>query len=148
MSKPILIPIILLAAFFAGCAVAPPAQEVYLPDQDLSSPRENSELSRLVIYNDSNSLMYGLDGSGKINVFLDGKGVGQLSIGQYVMVEVSEGEHTIDLAHKDMAVFKSTHVVEIKGPEEFLKIYAKVTSNGAEIVPAPEDFSQSFKAAY
>lgn len=139
--------IIGILTVLAGCAATPPLTEVLLPPQSISAQPEEG-LIQLVIFNDSNFLMYGLDGSGKINIHQDGQGVGQLRIGQYVILAVAEGLHTIDLLHKDLVNFSSTHEISVGSSQTFVKIYAKVTSNGAEIVPKPENFDLEFSPAY
>lgn len=130
-----------------GCAATPPVSEVQLPSQLLNEPPGNGRI-QLIIFNDSNALMYGLDGSGKINIHHNGKGVGQLKIGQYVILSVEEGSHNIDLLHKDIVNFDSTHQLLVSDSPTYLKIYAKVTSNGAEIVSKPDNFESKFKPAY
>ena len=142
-----LIALIGILAFLVGCAATPPAREVNLPKQSINELLEDT-LIQLVIFNDSNSLMYGLDGSGKINIHHNGKGVGQLKIGQYVILAVKEGSHTIDLLHKDIVNLSSTHQISVSSSPAYLKIYSKVTSNGAELVSKPESFESKFKPAY
>jgi len=136
-----------IIAVLASCAATPPVREVSLPSQSLNEPLKSGVI-QLVIFNDSNILMYGIDNSGKINIHHNGKGVGQLNIGQYVILSVAEGYHTINLLHKDIANFGSTHQLKVSESPTYLKIYAKVTSNGAEIVPKPENFEEKFKPAY
>lgn len=145
--KIMLISILGALAILVGCAATPPAREVQLPPQSIDESSQEG-LVQLVIFNDSNSLLYGLDGSGKINIHQNGKGVGQLKIGQYVVLTVKEGSHIIGLLHKDLVNFSSTHTVSVSGSPTYLKIYAKVTSNGAEIVSRPEGFESKFKPAY
>ncbi len=123
-------------------------QEVGLPSQTLDSSVSDSELQRLIIFNDSNFLLYGIDGSGKINVYVNGKGVGQLPIGTYVIVELEIGTHEIELEHRDIKMFKSTHKVAIRNDQQFLKIYSTMTSNGADLVDRPEDFAATYDPAY
>jgi hypothetical protein len=135
-------------AILSGCAATPVQQEVQLPSQSIDQAAPSEGRSFVVMYNDSNQLMYGIDGSGKINVSLDGKGVGRLSIGRYVVVETSIGSHTVDLAHRDMMIFDSTHELEVPNQLTFVRIYSKVTSNGLEITERPEDFESEFSAAY
>jgi hypothetical protein len=131
-----------------GCAAAPPNQDFTLPSQILSDPVRDSRLKRLVIYNDSNGLIYGLDNSGKINVYLNGMGVGQLPIGKYVIVAIEGGTHTIKLEHRDIKLFKSTHEIMVSDDLQYLKISSTMTSNSAEIVPQPDEFSASYNPQY
>ena len=136
-----------ILAALIGCAATPPVQEVSLPSQSLNKFPEDGSI-QLVIFNDSNTLLYGLDNSGKINIHFDGKGVGQLSIGQYVILSVKEGTHKIDLLHKDIVNMSSTHQVSVSDSPTYLKIHANADSNGAEVVQKPGDFESKFKPAY
>jgi len=131
-----------------GCTATTPEREVQLPSQSLIQPLNNDKQAKLIVFNDSNKLMYGLDNSGKINIHLNGKGVGQLKIGEYVILSVEKGNNTIDLLHKDIVNFSSSHQIIVSESPTHLKIYAKVTSNGAEIVQKPNSFESKFKSAY
>lgn len=137
-----------IVMLLSACGATPPVREVMLPPQKLGVTSDDSSYGKLVLFNDSNRLMYGMDGSGKINIHLNGKGVGQLRIGEYVILDVAKGAHKLDLLHVDLMTFKSSHDLEIAKDEEYVKIYAKMTSNGVEIVEKPVDFEAKFKPAY
>lgn len=132
----------------SGCAATPPAREIDLPNQVLSESLNDESKIKVIVYNDSNKLLYGIDNSGKINIHLNGKGVGQLKIGQYVVLAIEKGEHAFDLLHRDLVNFSSSHKINFTESPTYLKIFAKVTSNGAEIVEKPENFEEKFKAAF
>lgn len=140
--------LITIMILICACGATPPVRDVTLPEQKLGMAPIGPAYSKLVLFNDSNRALYGMDGSGKINVHLDGKGVGQLRIGEYVILDVTKGMHKIDLLHVDMMSFKSTHDVEVEQDEEYAKVYAKMTSNGIEIVEKPKDFESRFKPSY
>ncbi|MGA2787746.1 MAG: hypothetical protein ABSF60_09480 [Verrucomicrobiota bacterium] len=71
--------LLLLPLLLAGC-LTPVKNEIPLVQGGLSVKASNTNETMLVIFNDSNYLMYGLDGSGRINVKLNGKGVAQIHI--------------------------------------------------------------------
>ena len=142
-----LIFIVLFTIMFVGCAITPPVQEVSLPSQSISQVF-SEDAPKLVIYNDSDKYLYGLDNSGKINIYLDGKGVGRLNIGQYVIVNAKIGKHEIKVMHKEIIKFESVNQVDVEGPLQFIKIYSKATSNGLKKVEKPEAFEEKFKPAY
>lgn len=96
------------------------------------------------MYNNSNKFLYGIDGSGKINISLDNKGIGRLSIGQYVIVETTLGMHTIDLEHRDILLFRSSHTILITENNNFLQIYSTPASNGADITEKPESLESTY----
>src|SRR5438132_12376195 len=76
--------VVALSMCLTGC-LTPVKNEVPLAGGDLSVYATKTNETKLVIFNDSNSLLYGLDGSGRINVSLDGKGVAQLNIGRFAI---------------------------------------------------------------
>ena len=139
---------VMVLAIVYGCAVAPVQQEVQLPSQSLDQITPVDGKSVAVIYNASNRLMFGANSTGRMNISIDGKGVGQLAIGEYVIVNLSAGTHKVSLAHRDTLKFSSTHELEASDQLSFVKIYCKVTSNGLEVTERPEEFSDKFTAAY
>lgn len=132
----------------SACSTLPPQREVKLPSQVVGEPVSDNGLHRLVIFNDSNRLLFGLDDSAKINVFLDGKGVGQVDIGQYVVIEVPSGENTLEFVRDDLGTFRSAIHVNVSGEYTFLRVHAKPASNAAEVMGKPDDFDKKFRAAY
>jgi hypothetical protein len=128
----------------SGC-LSPVKNEIPLLSGDLSLKATNALDTKLVIFNDSNYLMFGLDGSGRINIKLNGKGVTQLNLGCYTQMIVPKGGYQLDLTHLDMGTFSSRHQIELTQPESFLEIRATPASNAAQLVPAlPADFAAKF----
>jgi predicted small lipoprotein YifL len=149
MKNLIVIAILLTSlATLEGCGAARPMRQIDLPAQALGAPTSDASQHRVVFFNNSNFLKYGMDGSGKINIYLNEKALGQLKIGQYVVVEMPPGEHRVDLLHKDIGNFSSIHTLQVKHNEQYVKIYAKLTSNGLEVVPKPDNFENRYKQAY
>ena len=102
--------------------------------------------TKLVIFNTSDYLAYGLDGSGRINVRLNGQGVGQINLRRYARLIVPRGAYAVELVHLDsMCTFRSHHQIELTEPESYLQIFATPTSNRAFLVShAPPDFAGKF----
>src|SRR6266568_8306392 len=100
--------LLLLPLLLTGC-LTPVANEIPLAYDDLSVKPGNTNDTRLVIFNDSNFVLYGLDGSGRINVKLNGKGVAQIHVGYYAQAIVPKGTYQVDLMHRDTADFASRH---------------------------------------
>lgn len=140
--------VLIMSFFLFACAATPPEREVLLPSQIIDQPLDDVNKIKLVIFNQSNALLYGVDGSGKINIHLNGKGVGQLQIGQYVILEVDKGRHIIDLLHRDIVNFSSSHELDVSESPSYIKIYSKMTSNGLEKVKAIDGFESKFQVAY
>ena len=138
--------VLVFFVLLAGCAVAPIQREIDLPDQNLAQSPADDSKARLIMFNNSNKFWFGMDGSGKINVSLDGKGVCRLGIGEFVIVETNPGEHRIDLEHRDMALFKSSHTINAAEGNNFIQVFATPASNVAEITPKPDSFENAYSA--
>jgi hypothetical protein len=137
--------LLILPLFITGC-LTPVKNEIPLATGGTTDKPANPNDTRLVIFNDSDFLAFGMDGSGRINVKLNGQGVTQIRIGQYAQVIVPQGKHHIELVHFDTATFSSEHEIELNTPISFLEIYATPTSNRAFLVSRlPTDFDKKFK---
>ena len=131
--------------FLTGC-LTPVKNEIPLASGSVLEKAANTNDTKLVIFNDSDFLAFGLDGSGRINVKLNGKGVAQIDIGRYAQVIVPKGKYQVDLVHLDMAHFSSRHQIELTDPESFLEIFATPTSNKAFLISKlPPNFDEKFK---
>jgi len=124
----------------------PPKNEALYSKADLAIKTTDPTQTKLVVFNASNRLLFDTYGSGRINIEIDGKGLIQLNIGQYIQVIVSRGEHHLQLLHKDLFNFRSQHHIDLTGPEAYVKIWATLFSNKVRIVPElPENFASDFE---
>ena len=57
----------------------------------------SSDHAKLVLINNSSKLLHGSDGTGLINVRLDGKAVGGPNIGEYWQIQVPKGKHMLEV---------------------------------------------------
>jgi hypothetical protein len=128
----------------SGCAINTIIPEYPLPSQSIDARPATGQV-KVVLFNDSNRFLYGLDGSGKINVILAGKNVASLQIGAYVQIFVDPGEYDLLLAHRDMATFENRYRLRVQGDAVFVKIYSQPISTDFEIVDAlPAEFRPAF----
>lgn len=147
MRKNVLWSVFLLVSMlpFTGC-FTPVKNEIPLVKGDLQMVPANTNDTKLVIYNDSNPVLYGADGSSRINVKLNGKGLGRLNFGQYAQVIVPKGKCRVDMQHLDLVRFSSQRWLDLNEAESFVEIYATPTSNEAKLVPAlPADFEKKYE---
>jgi hypothetical protein len=134
-----------LSLLLTGC-LSPVQNEIPLVKGGLNIKPTNTNDTKLVIFSDSSVVGYGLDGSGHINVKLNGKGVTQLKIGRYTQVIVPKGKYQIELDHFDLFHITSQHQFELNTPESFLLISATPRSNRAEMLTLlPPDFETKYK---
>lgn len=138
--------LLVLIANLAGCVgLKPPAYEVSLPEQKLLPDDNDENSSHVVIFNSSNTLFYDRDTSGKMNISINGKGVGQLKIGEFLVLELDRGLHKVQLTHQDIFKIESTHTLHTRRRVHYIDVYAQPFSNGfkhAKRIP------RNYKAAY
>ena len=133
--------------FLATGCLSPVKNQVPLANNATWEKSTNTNDTKLIIFNTSGSLGYGLDGSGRINVRLNGQGVGQLNVHRYARLIVPKGKYDVELVHLDIAKFTSNHQMELTETESYLQIFATPTSNEAYLVThLPSDFAQKFKS--
>jgi hypothetical protein len=137
--------LLVVPLLLTGC-LTPVKNEIPLAGSDLSVKATSTNDTKLVIFNVSNYLLYGLDGTGRINVKLNGQGVAQLKVGYYAQLIVPKGSYRVDLLHVDRDYYSSQHQIELSEPESFLEIRAISFSNEARLVSTlPPDFGKKFK---
>jgi hypothetical protein len=137
--------LLVVPLLLTGC-LTPVQNEIPLAGANLSVKATSTNDTKLVIFNDSNFLLYGLDGSGRINVKLNGQGVAQLKVGYYAQVIIPRGNYRVDLLHVDRDYYSSQHQIELSDPESFLEIRVFSFSNEARLVSTlPPNFVKKFK---
>jgi hypothetical protein len=98
---------------FSGCAMAPLRPEVPHLGNDLAVRASTPELAKLVLINNSSKMLHGADGTGRINVRLDGKAVGGPNIGEFVQIQVPKGMHTLEIWHLDLIKFRTEREIAV-----------------------------------
>lgn len=131
----------LTVLFLNGCATV--QNEINLPNQALDI-KPDSGKTKVIFYNDLNSLF--LDGSWRIGIKIDGKGLENLHINQYVQVFLEPGEYILGLSHVDVFIFKDEYPFTVNQDPMFVKVYNGLVSTKFEIQSAqPEGFSQKYR---
>lgn len=132
-----------LTTLLSGCAMAPVRPELPLLGNDLSVRSPSSDHAKLVLINNSSKLLHGADGTGRINVRLDGKAVGGPNIGEYLQVQVPKGRHSLEVWHLDVIKFRTEQeinvdqdlVIELKATPFSNKILVQSTMPAGDFRP-------------
>lgn len=128
--------LIALAAALAGCALPPRLpSEMPLLGPDLAIRSSSASDVKMLVFNSSNKLFFGLDGSGRIDVRLNGKALGSLDIGEYLQVQIPKGKHVLTLSHLDFIDFVSKHDLEATTDPLIVEIWATPISNSIKVHP-------------
>lgn len=123
-----------LALLFQACAIAPVPTELPLHQGgQMQVPPKQPGKTYLLLYNNANKLLHGLDNTARLNVWLDGKGVGGLDIGHYVQLVLPDGDHTLKLVHRDLVNFESIHKLTLAGEPIFVEMWPTIVSNAVAV---------------
>ena len=138
-----LIPLALVA--FSGCAIPRLASEFPPTDQHLSAPVPAGH-ARVIVFNSSNALLYGVDHSARMNVLIDGRALAALDRGEYAQVFLPPGRHDFQLRRRDVFWIETEHPLRIDDYPRYLKISSQPGENQFEpLDQVPADFAKKYR---
>lgn len=124
--------LILLSAFaplLVSCMMKPIKSEIPHLTGDLADRSTDPNEVKLILYNNSNALLYGPDYSARINVWFDGKALGGPNIGEYIQIQVPKGKHQLELVHLDVMEFRSKHELDAQDDPLIVELRTTPVSN-------------------
>jgi hypothetical protein len=117
-----------------------------LPPQDINAPTEQGKV-RVVFFNDTNPVLFA-DGSWRIGIKIDGRGVENLHLHKYVQLYLTPGLYVLELSHRDIFLFPSKYDLEVGETTMFVRVFNGITSTKYEVLEQkPEDFLSKYKPA-
>lgn len=138
--------ILFILLTFAGGCRSKIESEVQLFQGDLSAESVDPRFSKVIVFNDSSFVLFGMDESKGISVKIDGKPIAKLAPGQYVQALVPKGVCEVKLVHWDLRRFSSQQRIELLAQKSFLRVRATSEANEAEVVSElPPDFEKRFR---
>jgi hypothetical protein len=144
-----LLDVLLLSSVFllAGCPMPAIVTEYNLPSQHLIT-KPDKGLSRVVFFNTSNVIMFGVDQTGRVTIKINDKGLATLDIGSYVQIFLEKGEYDLYLAHRDIVLFEKKCKLKIDKDEILVEVFAEPVSTNYKLVEQlPADFPRRFAPA-
>lgn len=139
--------IILALSLLTSCALKPIQSEFVYLYNDLN----NVELDKLgdgkvLIYNGADAL-HKIDNTARLNIWIDGKALGQIRPSEYVIINLDKSEHTFKVLHIDLVNMRSEHNVLIDNDTKIIKIKPTVTSNKLSVTNILPNNFDKFKFA-
>jgi len=102
--------------------------------------------SRVVIFNNSNVLLYGPDLTDKIDILIDNKPLGSIRMHEYIMFDLMLGTHNLDLTHYDLFKFSNSYNLEINDNKMYIEVYNGLISTKFKLVhELPERFHEKYQ---
>ncbi len=133
-----------LLSLFLLCSCATVSYDTDLPPQQISSPAATGK-TKVVFFNDSNKVLYA-DGSWRIGIKIDGKGVANIHFNQYVQLDLLPGLHSLELSHVDLFTFRDEYKLEVTDGPMYIKVYNGLISTKFQILQyKPSGFENIFR---
>jgi hypothetical protein len=136
---------IFITALISGCALAPVPRELQTVQESPTVPSNLQGFGKVIFLNEDPRFywqdptllvadavardMWKLAGTGRLNVTINGKGLGQINVGEYIVTMLPFGEHNIQLIHQDVFLFRSNHVLVVNKPLEVAVVFPTIISN-------------------
>jgi len=138
---------IVFAAFlFAGCSNLKPIPPEYNLVRTFANGARLYDYGKgkILIYNAA-GLNHKIDDTARLNIWINGKSMGQLQANQYAVLFLMPDTYEIRVQHKDVGNFESAHIIKIDHHTSVISVKPTLTSNKVEITNnIPEGF-QAYK---
>ncbi|WP_144281629.1 hypothetical protein [Chryseobacterium echinoideorum] len=103
---------------------------------------ENLGDGKVLIYNGA-GVLHSVDNTARLNVWVDGKSLGQIKAREYLIVDLNKGNHEFKILHIDMVNMRSTHQINVDENTKVVKLEPTITSNKATVTNIlPENFDK------
>lgn len=118
--------------FLTSCALKSIATEYETINIEKENITNNIGNGQIMIYSAADWTNR-IDNTAKLNVWIDGKALGQLRPREYAIINMEKGEHKISLLHIDVFNMRSDHQFLIDENTKIIKVKPTITSNKAEL---------------
>lgn len=120
---------LVLILILTSCGLRPISSEYNFIKTDIGNPTlDNLGNGKVLIYNGA-SFPFKIDNTSRLNIWIEGKPLGQLRRREYVVINVKEGEYNFKLHHLDLVNMRSEHEVVISDTTKVIKLQPTLTSN-------------------
>jgi hypothetical protein len=96
---------------------------------------------KVLFYNGAN-ILHKIDNTARLNVWINGKALGQIRGREYLIVDLPKGELEVKLHHIDVVNMRSTHTFTLNDTIKIIKVKPTVKSNKLEIT---NEFPKKFE---
>lgn len=131
---------IVLAAL-SSCALKPiPTEYNYVKLETVDATTLGN--GKVMIYNGA-GIMHKMDNTARLNVWIDGKPIGQLRPKEYLILDLKNGKYKFNVVHIDMVKMKSEFQVDIDENTKVIKVDPTFSSNKLTITnELPKNFDK------
>ena len=139
--------IAIIVFLFTSCALKPIASEYNFVKTNFEDVTlEKLGNGKVLIYNGAN-ILHKIDNTARLNVWINGKALGQIRGREYVIIDLQKGDYEVKLLHIDVVNMRSTHTFTLTDSVKVIKIKPTITSNKLEITNELPDRFEKFTYA-
>ena len=131
----------------ASCALKPITSEYTFIKTDLEEVTLDKLGNGTILIFNGADILHKIDNTGRLNIWIDNKPLGQIRPGEYVIINLKDGKHQFKALHLDVVNMRSIHDVEIDEKIKVIKIKPNLTSNKLTVTNELPKRFEKFKYA-
>lgn len=129
-----------------SCSTVPDEYALPVQEADAQTSRVAGK-TPVFFFNETNPVLFA-DGSWRIGIEIDGTGVANLDLKEYVRVDLAPKTYQLKLSHVDVMTFRNSYQLPVGSKPIYVKVFNGITSTKYEVMPGePSGFSTKYKAA-
>lgn len=118
---------------FSSCALKPlTSQYTFIKTNFEKVTLDKLGSETILIYNGAD-ILHKIDNTARLNIWIDGKPLGQIRQREYVIINLNEGQHQFKALHIDVVNMRSKHDIIIDKHTKVIKIKPNITSNRLKV---------------
>jgi hypothetical protein len=131
----------------ASCALKPITSEYTFIKTDLEEVTLDKLGNGTILIFNGADILHKIDNTGRLNIWIDNKPLGQIRPGEYIIINLKDGKHQFKALHLDVVNMRSIHDVEIDEKIKVIKIKPNLTSNKLTVTNELPKRFEKFKYA-
>ncbi|WP_234989669.1 hypothetical protein [Cellulophaga tyrosinoxydans] len=126
-----------------SCALKPVNMDASFTKFTLEKVDLNDLGNGKVLFYNGSDVLHNLDNTGRLNIWIDKKVVGQIKPKEYLILSLQNGNYLLTLLHIDVVKMKKDFNVEITNKTKVIRIEPTITSNKLTITnELPKNFDK------
>jgi hypothetical protein len=134
-----------ISLLLSSCALRPIGSQYSFIKTDVENiTLDNLGDGKVLFYNGAD-ILHRMDNTARLNIWIQGKPLGQLRGGEYVIIQLNEAEYNVKLHHQDVFNMRSEHKLQINDTVKVVRVEPTLTSNKLTITNYLPDRFKRFK---
>jgi hypothetical protein len=113
---------------------------IVFPDQDINALPPHPVLSQVVFFNERSFFSFRIDQSNILNIYVDQQAVTSLRPGQFVILHLTKGAHTVEIEHLDVWFHRPKEEIYVDTDVSYYKVFSADFHGLIKVDSLPKNF--------